>query len=491
MTKKYFLPHIVVFLLLAIILYFPIFQHLKSLPIVLWDESRLAVNAYEMQKNGDLIVTHYEGAPDLWNTKPPLMIWCQAACMKLFGINEFSVRLPSAIAALITCFLLLFLSVKYLKNYWLGIIASLVLITSQGYIDPHASRTGDYDALYTMFMIAQAFCFFLYIEHSQKKYLYLFFASLTLAVLTKSVAGIFFIPGFFLFSLISKKFTTLLKTKELYIGLGIFLCFTLGYYFLREYQNPGFIRAVYYNELGGRYLNTLEGHHEPFWFYFESIFTFYFAPWYFLIPLGVLTGCFSKEKKMAKLSLFLFIVVVSFLFVISIAQTKLIWYLIPAYPLLAIIASVFIYLIFNLLREGSFIKNKMVSLLIPYVFLISLFWMPYQNIFNKTYKPINYDKATYGLSYFLRDGLLGKYDLSNSYVLHEGYHAHILFYLNILNDKGSNIHFKAQNQLKAGDKIIADQENIHHFIQNNYDYNMINACDHVVMYHIIKAKEQE
>jgi len=42
----------------------PIFGHLDTLPIRISDESRLAINAYEMLKNKNYLVTHFEGKPD-------------------------------------------------------------------------------------------------------------------------------------------------------------------------------------------------------------------------------------------------------------------------------------------------------------------------------------------------------------------------------------------------------------------------------------------
>ena len=39
-------------------------------PIVLWDESRVAVNALEMSQRGFSLITTYGFKPDLWNTKP-------------------------------------------------------------------------------------------------------------------------------------------------------------------------------------------------------------------------------------------------------------------------------------------------------------------------------------------------------------------------------------------------------------------------------------
>ena len=70
-------------------------------PIVLWDELRLAVNALEMTIRGFGLVTTYGFRPDLWNTKPPLLIWLQAGAMDVFGPDEWALRLPSLVAALI------------------------------------------------------------------------------------------------------------------------------------------------------------------------------------------------------------------------------------------------------------------------------------------------------------------------------------------------------------------------------------------------------
>lgn len=128
-----------------------------------------------MLNNGDLIVTHFNGKPDMWNTKPPLLIWIQALFMKILGVNESSVRMPSAIAAFLTCIVLFIFSKKYLKKYWFGFITVFVLITSHGYINIHATRTGDYDALLTLFTTLSCLFFFSFCEKQNYKHLYLFF----------------------------------------------------------------------------------------------------------------------------------------------------------------------------------------------------------------------------------------------------------------------------------------------------------------------------
>ncbi|HYL59600.1 MAG TPA: phospholipid carrier-dependent glycosyltransferase, partial [Candidatus Acidoferrales bacterium] len=63
----------------------------------LWepDEGRYAEIAREMVVSGDLVTprNNYE----LYFEKPPLMYWANAGAIRLFGANEFAVRLPAAI----------------------------------------------------------------------------------------------------------------------------------------------------------------------------------------------------------------------------------------------------------------------------------------------------------------------------------------------------------------------------------------------------------
>ena len=160
----------------------PIFGQLNRQPIRVWDESRHAVNAIEMYDNGNYVVTHFKGKPDHRYTKPPLLVWCQVGLMKLMGINELAVRIPSAIAALLTIMLIFWFSVKQLSSPLYGFIASLILVTSNGYVAIHGTRTGDPDSLLTLFTTIGAIMLFLYMEKDKYKYLAMFFAAMALAV---------------------------------------------------------------------------------------------------------------------------------------------------------------------------------------------------------------------------------------------------------------------------------------------------------------------
>ena len=134
-------------ILLLLLAYFPLFLHLDSIPLMVWDEARLAVSAFEMLKNHAYIVVTYGDNPDLWSVKPPLMIWVIALSFKIFGYNELALRLPSALAGLATVIVLFQFCKTFFKSQSLGLFSAFVLMTSIGYVEHHVTRTGDYDAL--------------------------------------------------------------------------------------------------------------------------------------------------------------------------------------------------------------------------------------------------------------------------------------------------------------------------------------------------------
>src|ERR1700730_14932538 len=63
----------------------------------LWepDEGRYAEIAREMVVSGDYVTPRDDY--ELYFEKPPLVYWAEAAAIKIFGVDEFAVRFPTAI----------------------------------------------------------------------------------------------------------------------------------------------------------------------------------------------------------------------------------------------------------------------------------------------------------------------------------------------------------------------------------------------------------
>ena len=83
--------------LLAAAVWLGLFHNLGAIPLFDVDEGAFGEATREMLARGDYVSTWLNGQPRF--DKPILVYWLQAASVRLFGLDEFALRLPSALAA--------------------------------------------------------------------------------------------------------------------------------------------------------------------------------------------------------------------------------------------------------------------------------------------------------------------------------------------------------------------------------------------------------
>lgn len=457
-------------LLFVLVIYCPFFLHLGDMPIRVWDEARQVANTLEMERNGNYLVTHFEGQPEMWNTKPPLLIWFQLFFLKLIGNEELAFRLPSAIAGFLTTLTIILLFAGYLKSYWFGFITVVVLVTANGYIGDHVARTADYDALLTFFMIFYALCFFLFLETGRLKYLHLFFAGLAFSILTKSIQGMLFIPALVIYPALTGNFLKLLKNKWVYIDFALVILIVMGYYLLRESVNPGYLEAVYINELGGRFARTMEYHKHPFNYYLNLLISDQFAIWFLFVPMGFFAGLAFLKGKIRNLILYVALISSVYLLIISSAGTKLAWYNAPIFPLLSILSAFAIYRVFLLTVVFKGIDGGLFKKALPVLFMVMVLYPPYQIIIDKVYKPREGSNEIdfYNMSHLLQDVANHKSEIKDCFICYDGYSAHLQYYTNRLNQQGKLVFLKDPQLLVVGDIVIYSQEFIRKKIEEKF-----------------------
>jgi 4-amino-4-deoxy-L-arabinose transferase-like glycosyltransferase len=466
-------------ILLLVIAGTPLFLHLDSLPFRLWDESRLASNAYEMNRNGNLIVTYYDGQPEMWNTKPPLVIWMQLFFIKILGFNELAVRLPSAIAGLLTCVVLLYFSQQLFKTYLAGAFASLVLVTTNGYVDTHAVRTGDYDGPLALFTTIFVLAAFLYAEDEKKKWLAPLFTGIALAALTKSIQPLLFVPGIVIYFLIRKKIK-LLFTKTFIIGCLIAAGTAAIYYIVREAMNEGYLLAVWNNELGGRYFNGLEENDAGPMYYVSRMSGYLFPFWIWFLPVAIIAGFLSKDQRVKQVTAFNFIVTSTYFILITVSKTKLYWYAVPLYPLLSLHIAVLLYQLYTFLKRINFFSRY------PFVAvaLVSVvFIYPYQKIGRKVYHPQEYSwDNMYPISGLLQDAFHKRIPMNNCVISYKDYDQHFKVYTDALRNRGQVINYKQPENLSPGDTVIASEKAVYQVIESKYNVAILKNDGNIKIY---------
>ncbi|MDB5283518.1 MAG: hypothetical protein JWO06_2593 [Bacteroidota bacterium] len=462
------LSRIKTFLSAAIVLSiaaFFIFYRLDANPLYMWDESRLAVNALEMCRSGQWFVTTYRYKPDMWNVKPPLMIILQAMSMKMLGYNELAVRLPSAIAAFSTVILLFAFGIRQLKSRLVSVSAVLFLCTSGGYICMHVSRTGDYDTLLIFFLTAYFLSAFSFINTGKYRYYILFCGFLLLAMLTKGVGGIFFLPGtalMLLFHLKSKSFSLkyLLPVFVVFIGIG-------AYYLLREKLTPGYVHTVIYEEIRGRMFNENFNTGSPWYYFFKRIVEVHFNPWWILallsLPVYFISG--STEKKLIAA---IWITLVIFWIAISISINKNDWYSAPSFPLLALLSAI----TFNA-GISYFIKN------IPYknvaigTTLLLIFYFPFIKTISSVYEVNDH----FGFAELIKANAV----TDNTVIISSRYDPSLDFYQEALAIKGITIWIRPSESVRPGETIITLNNSEADLVQQRFNCNVLYRLKETVM----------
>lgn len=166
MKKAYKYINYFLIVFFAILVLIRLFYNLGAYGVTDLDEGKHAAEAYEMFRRNAWVAHTYYWEIDYMNSKPPLYYWLTNICFRLFGVNFTSFKLPSAIAAALTCAILcVFIykdSRKNFSNELLPISAVTLFLgafLSMDYLfDNHMFRAGNFDSVYCLFMFAGIIC---------------------------------------------------------------------------------------------------------------------------------------------------------------------------------------------------------------------------------------------------------------------------------------------------------------------------------------------
>jgi 4-amino-4-deoxy-L-arabinose transferase-like glycosyltransferase len=459
----------------------------------MWDESRYVVNAFELLQHKNFIVTTYDGSPDLWATKPPLMIWILAGFMKVFGYNELAFRLPSALAATITSVAVFNFVKKHTDDLAAAFFSGMALITSIGFIGAHVARTADTDALMVMFLTLFVFSFYDFLvptnisEKNQQpqsyKKLYCATAYLALAFLTKSASGLMFLPGSFLLIILFRRYD-LLRTAHLYIATLISLLPCTLYFLIRERMNPGYLSAVWNLDFADRYFQFHGEHRGPFSFYFSLLLQEQFVPWFFLLPFSIIVFIKSKNKSVKNLMLASFVIGFSFLFIVSLSQCKIKYYDAGFYPFGAILVGLAISALCTALIRN--VGNKLIRALVYVAVFAGIYYYPFRKVLS--YANIRPAEAfTYQLKYGpFMDSIYATGFNEPIKFFETDYHAHLLFYSDVYKLKGKKIEIiNSLSDVKDGELIATCSPKLKNQINTSYLVKVVAEDENCSCYKIL------
>ena len=359
-----------------------------AMPLIDPDEPRYASTARDMVLNGNWIIPHFNGVPRI--NKPPLFYWTIAISYKLFGINEFSARLPSALAATGTV-LITYLWGKRLEDRKNGFWAGMVLMASPLFF--LISRFCITDMLLTFFVCSSLYLFFIeYMESNNRceggfetrpyRRLFLYFL-LGMVFLVKGPVGIL------LFILITLCFLLWIRDLRYLRRLWYLPGFLLFLGMICAWGIPFWlslgtkqISSLLSQEMSGRFVSGY-AHPEPFYYYLP-VFIIGFFPWSLFVFITFIHAIkqrkampVEEKKQVYFLCSWLILTLVFF----SMSHSKLMTYVLPLSPSVALLTVS----LSRWDREGTLGKRYLwalwpalsVSVMTPIALLITMHkWVP-------------------------------------------------------------------------------------------------------------------
>lgn len=305
----------------------------------LWapDEGRYAEIPREMVASGDYLTPRLNGVK--YFEKPPLVYWLTAGSIRLFGLNEWALRLWPALFALAGC-MAVYVLARRLYAPRAGLCAALVLALAPLYNFMGGTLTLDMPL--AAWITAAMAAFLIGVREApgvrRRLWLYGFYAAVACAVLTKGLVGMV-IPAMVIGAWVAVVGAwRLLREIHLPTGLLILLGIAAPWHILVAQANPEFFRFYVIHEHIERYLTTVHHRYQPLWFFLPVLLVGLF-PWSALLPrvLGeALAGLWRERRERRETWFLLLWAALPFAF-FSFSGSKLIPYILPVLPPLALL----------------------------------------------------------------------------------------------------------------------------------------------------------
>ena len=309
-----------------------VFPFLGSFGLLEPDEGRFAQIGREMAANGNYLVPHLNGIEQFY--KPPLVYWLNAVGYRIFGVSEWTARLPSALA---------FSGVIWLTGWmgWrlggraMGWGAALILASM---VEPYAlGRQITLDMTLTFWITAALACLVQVAQGvSAQKFGHLFFLCMGLGFLAKGPMA-WVVPG-----VAGLAWTWAARREGQRLGLPwvrgglLLIAVSLSWFVAVSLKYPELWGYFVGYELMDRFTSTTHGRSKPWWF-FIPVLAVGTIPWTGFLP-GLAIRAWQKFRY-AEFSAPQWAlgaaVVIPFL-VVSSSGSKLLTYILPIFSPLAL-----------------------------------------------------------------------------------------------------------------------------------------------------------
>jgi len=314
------------------------FALLATRPLFDPDEGRYAEIPREMLSGGDWVIPHLNGL--IYLEKPPLQYWLTALAFRALGPSEFAARLCTGLSGYLSLVVVFLLGSK-LWGRDAGMKALLFMSASSLFVLLGHQLT--LDMLLSFCLLACLACFLMAQTTDDARqcaaWMLGCWAAIAFAMLTKGLIGVLIPSATLTLYALWQRDWRMLRRLNLRGGVPLFTLIAAPWFVLAARANPAFLTFFFVREHFQRFLTPIEHRTEPWWF-FIPVLAMAIMPWLAhalralaLIGKGrAVRGRFDAARLLWVWSIF---VLVFF----SFSHSKLIPYILPAIPALALLCA--------------------------------------------------------------------------------------------------------------------------------------------------------
>lgn len=303
------------------------------------DEGRYAEIPREMVASGDWVTPRLDTLR--YFEKPPLQYWMTAAAYEVWGEHEWTARLWVALSGFLGVLLTAWIA-TILYGPVSGALAALVQAGSVLYLALSRVSTLDMGLTVTLELALVGLLLLVRAaparERASTRGAALMLAlGVALAFLSKGLVGVLIPAATAAIYILLKREWGLLWRARPWWTLAALALLAAPWIWLVERRNPGFAQFFFVHEQFDRFLTRVHHRYQPDW-YFIPVLLGGFMPWTPLLP-AIVRRCWRDLRAGDGAALLLATwIVFSFAF-FSFSQSKLIPYILPIFPALALLAG--------------------------------------------------------------------------------------------------------------------------------------------------------
>lgn len=339
--------HLVLLLALSTLLFF---LGLGSLNLTDRDEGSNAEAAREMVETGDWVSPTLNYQPRF--AKPVFIYWLTGAAYALFGVSEFTARLPSAFFG-VALIILQYLFLARFRGPTVGLLGALMLLLNLEVVAIGRMALTDSVLIFFTTLALYGFWLGLHGEGRERHGIWLLYVGMALGTLTKGPIGVA-VPLLAIvpYLTLTRRWPQFWRTCFPLAGLVVLLLLAVPWYAAMVAIHGSQYTASAQADTIGRFLSTIGGHGGTLFFY-VPVLLFGFFPWSGLLIFGLYgtikswraarqTGSARSSAsgvQPIELELFAALWVAAVFLFFSLSATRLPHYIAPLFPGAAILAA--------------------------------------------------------------------------------------------------------------------------------------------------------